>query len=210
MYSALGVLTPPAVEPLTVEQVRRHIRVFTDDEDDLIAAYLEAARTTVEQFLGRALITQTLRWVSARVQPPGQFPLFPFTAYILPLWFPYGEIFRRPVELPRSPVSHVVSVSTGQWGDADTVLDASQYFADTSTEPARLRLLHGTAPFESDHVAVNFVAGYGAPAAVPAPIKLAILMLTAFYYENRGDAGGEMPDAARALLWPYRLYSFGG
>ncbi len=209
MYSAIAVVTPP--DPLIeIDQVRRHIRIDTDDEDDLLAIYLAAATAMAEQFLGRALVTQTLRWVMAHSVPPNQFPLYPFTAFILPLWMPYSMLFRHPVELPRAPVQSVSSVSTGQWGQADAVLDPSTYDLDITTEPGRIRLLNGAASFPSDHLIVEFVAGYGVPSAVPKPIMMAILLLTAFLYENRGDAGGDMPPAASALLWPYKLQFFGG
>ncbi|NPD67294.1 hypothetical protein HN018_06865 [Lichenicola cladoniae] len=209
MYSAIGVVTPPATL-LSLDQVRRHIRIDTEDEDDLLEIYLGAATTMAEEFLARALVTQTLRWVMAHSPPTNQFPMFPFTAFILPLWMPYSMLFQRPVEIPRSPVQSIVSIATGQWGQADTVLDPSSYHLDLNTEPSRLHLLNGAGNFPSDHLIVEFVAGYADPASVPKPIVMAILLLTAFLYENRGDAGGDMPPAATALLWPYKIQTFGG
>lgn len=209
MYSALAVVSPPQAEPVTLDLLRRHIRVDTIDEDDLLALYLATARATAEQFLGRALVTQTLRWVMADAPPANSFPLYPFTAFILPLWLPYSALFQHPVELPRSPVQSIVSVSTGRWGQADAPLDPSQYQVDGDTEPSRLKLLGGAGACPSDHTIVEFVAGYASPDAIPRPIVQAILLMAGFLYENRGDAGGEMPAVAKALLWPYRLYTFG-
>ena len=211
MFSAVGVLVPPAIEPVSIDMLRRHIRVDADDEDDLIAIYLTAARSMVEQFLGRVLITQTLRWISARTPPLNAFPLFPFTAFILPLWMPYSQLFHRPIELPRAPVQSVSAVSYGTWGAPDTALTTSQFNVDAQIEPARLLLLQGAGSFPSDHLVVDFVAGYGDAAAnIPTPIIVAIMMLAAYLYENRGDVETEMPEATKALLWPYRLYSFAG
>ena len=42
------------------------------------------------------------------------------------------------------------------------------------------------------------------------PIRHAILLLTAFLYEQRGDAIAEMPAFARNLMQPYRLWTFAG
>ncbi len=209
MYSAVGVLVPPQIEPVAIDVLRRHIRVDADDEDDLLAIYLTTARTIVEQFLGRALITQTLRWVSARTPPQNAFPLFPFTAFILPLWMPYSQLFHRPIELPRAPVQSVAAVSAGTWGTLDTLLDSSQYNLDAQIEPARLLLLQGAGSFPSDHLVVDFVAGYGPKAAnIPTPILVAIMMLAAYLYENRGDIETELPSTFKDLLWPYRVYQF--
>lgn len=207
MYSSLSVITP--ADPLIpIEQVRRHIRVDTTDEDDLLAIYLATATALAEQFLGRALGTQTLQWVMAQSQPPEQFPMVPFTAFILPLWLPYSMLFHRAIEIPRAPVQSILSVATGTWCQPDVTLVAGQFDADLSTEPARLRIYSGFG-FPSDHVIVQFTAGYAA-GAVPATIINAILLMTAFLYENRGDAEAEMPSVARALLWPSKLQFFGG
>lgn len=47
---------------------------------------------------------------------------------------------------------------------------------------------------------------------VPEMIKIAILMLIAHWYENRGVIGdkltGEIAYSVSALLWPYRLITF--
>lgn len=210
MYSTVSVVTPPAVEPVTVQVLQQHARIDYDYDNTLLAMYLTGARQAVEQFLGRALITQTLRWVMAHQAPINQFPLVPFTAYIFPLWMPYSMLFQRPIELPRAPVQAVSSISVGEWGKADTVLSTDQYSLDLTTEPARVRLHAGVATLPSDHIAIDFVAGYGADGtSVPLPIQLAILMMATFLYEHRGDDGGEMPEAVKNLLWPYRLYSFG-
>jgi uncharacterized phiE125 gp8 family phage protein len=59
---------------------------------------------------------------------------------------------------------------------------------------------------------IDYTAGYddADPEAVPTPIRHAILLLTAFLYEQRGDAAAELPDAAARLMDPYRLWSFAG
>ena len=210
MYSAVRLVTPPALEPVPIDVLRRHLRIDTLDDDDLLATYLSTARTMAEVFLNRALITQTLRWVTAHEPPASSFPMFPFNAWIYPLWMPYSLLFQRPVELPRSPVQSVASVKVGLWGQDDSTLDASLYDLDISTEPARLKLLQGAGGFPSDHTIVEYVVGYGDSAAsIPPPIVHAVMMIVAFLYENRGDEMVEMPEVARSLLWPYRVYTFG-
>jgi uncharacterized phiE125 gp8 family phage protein len=59
---------------------------------------------------------------------------------------------------------------------------------------------------------IDYTAGYddADPTAVPMPIRQAILVGTAHYYENRGDVPAEMPAAFYRLLDPYRLWTFAG
>jgi uncharacterized phiE125 gp8 family phage protein len=55
------LLTPPAVEPLTLDEAKAYLRVEHNDEDESIAALITAARLQVEAQTRRALITQCWR-----------------------------------------------------------------------------------------------------------------------------------------------------
>jgi len=55
----LTVLTAPAVEPLSLSEVKLHCRVDASDEDTLLTALIVAAREYAEQLTGRAFITRT-------------------------------------------------------------------------------------------------------------------------------------------------------
>jgi uncharacterized phiE125 gp8 family phage protein len=58
---------------------------------------------------------------------------------------------------------------------------------------------------------IDYLAGYGDTGdTVPAPIKHAILLLTAALYESRGDVNAPLPEAAWAIMTPYRLWQFAG
>lgn len=210
MLTTLTVVTLPAVEPVSLDQARTHCRIDTGSDDELLASYLTAARAMAEQLLGRVLITQTLLWT---VMPEN------------PVW-PSMHFLRDPLELPRSPVQSISSVTVRDtYGNVTTIAAGSLpvvppaellgYKADLSVQPAQLVIGPGTILTDGrnlrqanlDHVQVQFVAGYGTDGStVPQPIRTAILLITAFLYENRGDAGGEMPRAARWLLDPYRLW----
>ena len=60
-------------------------------------------------------------------------------------------------------------------------------------------------------IEIQFTAGFGAAATdVPAPLRQAILLLVAHWYENRepvvaGIAATRFPDAVIGLLEPYRM-----
>ena len=209
MFSSLTVVTPPTAEPVSVDLVRQHCRIDNEDDDPLLAIYITSARIWVEDYLGRILLLQQLRWIVARETPRQSMPYvgLPLSLMVFPLWYPWAAMHRNALELPRQPVVSVDAVASGQWGQPDTMLvPGTDYDVDPAT--ARLRLHQGWCGCGQDHLVVTFTAG-DAATAIRQPIIHAILLLTAFLYENRGDAGGDMPDVARALLSPYRLVTFG-
>lgn len=210
MYTTTTVKTPPRVEPAVLEIAKSHLRVDSGNEDELISGYLQAARSWAESFLGRALITQTLVYTMRR----------PHTYDRNHEWWG-GNLFRRShaIELPRSPVQSVSSVIYRDDTGVDFPINLANVLSDLTLEPARLQIdwsavsLAASIPiaWPLQHIQITFVAGYGADGSfVPQPITNAILLLTAFLYEHRGDNGGEMPVAAERLLWMHRIPSFGG
>ena len=86
--------TPPAIEPVTLEELKDHLRVDSVDEDALLTGLLAAAREWCEGFQNRAYITQTLQlWLDE---------------------WPAGNA----IVLPRPPLQSVASVK--YYGTDDT------------------------------------------------------------------------------------------
>lgn len=54
-----GLVTGPVLEPLTVQDAKKHARIVQAQDDEMIARYIKAARETAEDYLGRGLYTQT-------------------------------------------------------------------------------------------------------------------------------------------------------
>ena len=205
--AGLTLVTPPAVESVTLAEAKSHLRVETADDDALIGDLLAAARQTVEGFLRRALITQTWRLTLDR---------FPRVAE---RWWDgvrqgAAVVERaRAIVLPRPPLSAVTSLTVFDAADTPTVVPAGDYIVDTAAEPGRLVLRTGESwPVvgrAAAGVEVVFDAGYGAAgSAVPEAIRQGILETVAALYDRRGEGVAEargLPGAAAALLAAYRI-----
>jgi uncharacterized phiE125 gp8 family phage protein len=213
METTLTITVQPEAEPVTVRQARDHCRIDHASDDGLLATYIRAARIKAEGFLSRALLTQTLLWT-----------VRPTTAL-------HTETARagRALRLPRAPVQSVELVSVmDERGNLTPLAPATLpvvpplpftgYIADLAVEPCRLRIGADTPLIDGrvlrhtnlEYIQVTMVAGYAEPDDVPANVRNAIMMIVAFLYENRGDAGGDMPKVAEWLLENDRLQFLGG
>jgi uncharacterized phiE125 gp8 family phage protein len=210
MYASLRVIAGPATEPISVDLARQHCRIDADYDDTLVAMYVTAARTWAETWLNRALFTQQLRYSVTWAPPPTATPLVPQSLIVFPLNWP--PLVKRPIELPRAPTVSVEQIQWGALGDM-TVADPSDYDLNLMVEPAYVAVKPQLLPrIPQQSMIIDYTSGYddADPAAIPAPIRTSILWLTSFLYENRGDVSAEMPPAAKAMMWPYRLWTFSG
>lgn len=216
--TAFTLITPPAAEPVTLDDAKAQARVDTTVDDALITSLVSAARAWCEQYTGRAFITQTWQmWLD----------LWP-AAY--ELWWDgvrTGPITGLDeisyVSLPRPPLQSVTSVNYYDNEDNATLWDSSNYFVDTASQPGRLALrLGATWPIPSrltNGIGITYVAGYGNDGDnVPLALKTAILQLVSHWYEHRGEAATApttrgniiapmtpVPLVIQALLDPYRV-----
>ena len=209
MFASLRVKTPPAVEPVDVDTVKRHLRVDSDYDDDLITMYATTARQLVEGWLNRACITQELIFTITNSPPPTASPLVPQSLIVFPLNWP--PVIRKPIAIPRAPC---VSVSEVLWGQVEdmTTADPEDYVLNLGVEPGQIMMKAPLVPMIPAYsMSMTYTAGYGdAGTAVPGPIIHGILMTTAALYENRGDTDNCIPDAAFNIMANYRLWQFAG
>lgn len=183
------LLTPPAAEPLALDETRAYLRVEHNDDDELIAALIAGARIHVEAQTRRALMTQGWR-------------------LILDEWPGDGRIDVRPAPLQAVTAARVYDSE----GDAQT-LDLQAFVADLGV--SALVFMPGVLAAPSRVAAgieLDVTVGYGGATDVPEPLRQAVRLLVAHWYENRGvvAAGGEgasMPAGVAALLAPYRMLS---
>ena len=187
---ALLPTSPPAVEPVTLGEAKAHLRIDGSEEDTLLQSLVQAARVHLELVLARAFITQG--WT-----------------YLRDAW-PVG----RELVLPLAPVASVNSVAVIAADGTRATLDPAAYLLDGSGSTPRL-VLAGATPLPrpgraGNGIEIVLVAGHGSTGAdVPAPLRHAILLLAAHWYENRqpveiGLAGEPLPLAIAELIAPYR------
>ena len=192
----LILISGPAVEPVTLAEAKAHLRVDGTAEDTLIASLIVTSRLHVEAVAGLALVTQSWSWyIDAWPQgPPG----------------PPGHAVR----LPLRPVQSIEAVRLYDEAGTATTLDPATYFLDGTAAPPRL-IRHGAVAWTrpgrvANGIEIAFTAGYGNAAAdVPAPIRQAVLLLVAHWYEHRSplEEGAHpvpLPDMVSDLVAPYR------
>lgn len=179
--------TGPEAEPVTLADVKAHLRLQHDSEDDLVMGLIRAAREEVERATGLALLNQTWRKVLDTLPRD------------------------RMVRLTPSPVREVLSVTVfGEEGEGSLV-DPAHYAVDGISRPVRIVFRKPLEPRAAlNGIEIDYVAGHGeAGADVPDLLKRAMLVLVAHWYEFRGvvDASGQpvsWPPGYDRLIAPFR------
>lgn len=176
----------PTEEPVSIEEVKMHLKLDGDEEDSYLARLIEAARRVSERNTGRAYITQTWQY---------SFQL---------------RDFSRTIKLPKQPYK---SITTLEYYDGVTyawvAMTASQYKVLGMGDQGELMLLE----YPGSIFRVTYQAGYGASSSyVPADLRAAILRRIATMYENRQDvvvgtvfAKMDKDQAADAFEAPYKV-----
>jgi uncharacterized phiE125 gp8 family phage protein len=186
------LLNAPSSEPISLVEAKLYLRVEHDDDDDLIAALIAAARVQVEAQTRRALITQTWRLVRDAWPAGGALPILPV------------------------PLREVTAIGVYDADGMIHALDVEDFQVDRASAPAMLTYLRG-APRAPDRlragIEIDIEAGYGdAGVDVPEPLRQAIRLLVAHWYENRriiassGEAAS-LPASVSALIAPFRVLS---
>lgn len=175
----------PAVEPVSVPEMRAYLRREDGAEDDLLAGLIKAARLMVEAASRRILVAQRWQVVLDR-WPPG-----------------------RVIDLPLAPLMSVDRVRLYDPQDAGADVPLGSVDLDPMADPPRL-IVDDAVPEPGRArrgIAIDLWAGFGAAAEdVPASLRLAVKIMVAHWFENRGDVAGAqtLPPQALALVAPFQ------
>ncbi len=199
-------VTAPDEEPVTVAELKAHLRIDQDDEDTALLALITTARRVLEGITGRSFVQTKWRayW--------DQWPLR--GTYL-------GACQSREIELPRAPLLAVeveeeaVAVESVKYMDeagTEQTVAAADYTVEEGISPdhfSRLRLNpDASIPALGDFpgaLRVTFYAGHGDAAAVPAETKAALLQLAGHLHTNPvpvnvGNIVNEVPYTLQFLL----------
>ena len=178
----MQLITPPAGEPVSLQEAKAHLRVDFDDDDGLIQALIAAARQAAETITNRQLMSA--RWKLVMDSFPG--PSL--------MGVPAGQSFSLPwhaILIHKSPVLNVVSINYLDMAGVLQSMPASNYTVDAACEPARITPVFGQiwpiALPQIGAVSVTFDAGYGAAASVPEGIKSWIKLRVGSLYAHREE-----------------------
>ena len=184
------LITPPALEPVSRIEAKEHLKVTTDAEDDLIDRLITTARQQVEKQIDKVLIDQTWK-------------------IYLNEWPATGQII-----LPVAPVTAVVNLRTWSQDDVAAIIDPAHYYADLLAGPQKLILRQSRLWLRPGRIAngieIEVTAGFGPDGnAVPAPLRTAMLILIAHWFENRqadcdGPANSQVSEKIQSLLSPFQ------
>ncbi len=188
-HVGLSVATAPAIEPLTLDDARTHLRIDHNTLDSKLIRLIRVARQHAESMTGRALITQTIDVTYNR--------------------------FCTHITIPRGNLQSITSVKYQDQDDTEQTLDSSVYRVDTALDPGRIQLDYGQSwpdlyPVDAT-ITIRAVVGYGAAAEdVPEEIKEAMLLMVGHWLNNEeasimGVSLQPIPMGAEMLLDQYRL-----
>lgn len=187
--TSITLITAAEDLPVTLADAKLHMRVSHTAEDTIIAGYLAAATALVQKRTRRQLVE---------------------AAFELSM----DGFLSVAIELPLPPCISVDAITYIDTDGQAQTLAESAYQVDVRSTFARVLPAIGTSwpsiqASTMASVVIAFTAGYGDPADVPDPLKLAIKLLAASWFEHREAVAtttvNEVPLAVETLLGMYTL-----
>lgn len=158
----MQLITPPAIEPVTIADARAFLRIDTSADDDILQKLITTSREMVESRTGLALITQSWQLKIARWPRSGRVALYRF-----------------PVQMIEKATARDSALNLIEIDPADMHLQLAN-------RPHRLCFAKRGNASDIIDITVDFTAGFGStPDKVPEALKQAILVLCGNLYENR-------------------------
>lgn len=196
----------PTEDVLGIDEIKSFLRIDFTNDDQFLITQLKMVTNIIENYLNSALINRTYELALDRI-PENELPIKEgvYTGAFISYPLDY-------ISLPFSPVVSIESIKTFDDVDNETTVSSAKYILDNYRKPARVVLRNGetwpNATREVNTIIIRYIAGYGTGAQVPEAIRLAMLQLVAYTYENRGDQLSDMPampEAVVTLLAPYKI-----
>lgn len=182
-----ALITPPAHEPLRLSEVKLHLRIDHDDEDELLNDLIKAARQYCEFSCGQKLITQVWRQYESKFPTDGS------------------------LRLLLAPVQGIVAISAYDRDGNGQTLASSATHLHRSGSVAEIEFEQGFDPaVAANGLEIDLQLGIGDLGVdIPDTLKRAILLLVAHWYEFRGAISPQqqpvsIPPGFDGLMAPHR------
>ena len=167
----LNLVTTPTLEPVTVEEIKDHLRIDIDTEDTLLSELIKVARVHCEKLQNKAYLTQTYDW--------------------------YLDDFPdMPLDIPLPPLQSITHIKYTDTDGTETEYTSTYYNEDIYSFPGRINFAYGmvwpSVTLQTlNGVVIRFIAGYTNRAHVPREVKEAIKLLVGHLYEHREETTNE-------------------
>lgn len=180
----LILVTPASSYPVSLDEAKAQcFATGTSDFDGQLGQFIAGACDAAEKYLGVALTEQT--------------------------WTLLLDAWADEIELPFGPITGTPAIKYFDTSNTEQTLSSSLYQVDAYRAPPRIVPAYGeTWPDTYTRLNAISVTFTTAPAAIPASVKQAILMMVGFWFSNReainvGNIVNEVPMAWKHLLDPY-------
>lgn len=190
------VQTGPAHEPITLDELKKHLHIplIDTDDNDLLWGFIQAARQTFEGFTNRKLVTQTLDYTIDR--------------------FPAANFIR----LPGGQLQSITSLNYTDSADVTTLFAATNYDVYTASEPGEL-VLKDSISWPSvtlkpkGGIVASYIVGYGTGDLVNKVLRVCMKMYAGnlYIYREATSIPEENPTTSAAfnMARPHILHSSG-
>jgi uncharacterized phiE125 gp8 family phage protein len=180
----LRTITPPSSDPVSLAELKAHLRVDFVDDDALISSLSTVATIHAQNKTQRRFVKQTLElvlqsWADGRIR------------------------------IPVAPVllDGIVSIKYVDFSGVTQTLDPTAYVVKTDGYTVSIIATYGTIwpivfPFSPEPIVIRFTAGETDPANVAPNIKHAIKMMVGHFYENRNSVVVAESSRANAIAVP--------
>lgn len=195
------ITTQVTEEPISLEDAMKHLRVepfgypLCHPDEEYISSLISVSREWCEQYIRRALATQTVTLALS------EFPI-------------------DGIRLPLLPIQSVTSINYLDKNNALQTFSSANYYVDYFD--GVIYLDEGASwpeiSLRENSIMINYVAGYTATTGenltpLPNPIRAAIMLMIGSFYENRQEdqlgstkvTFNSLPMGVYNLLQPYRL-----
>ncbi len=185
---SLTLINPPANEPISVSEIKDHLRILNDDNNDDLSGLGVSARHALEARSGFAFLPQVWAYQTER---QGQ----------------------TDIVLPITPVLEINALEIVHDDGSLEAIDRDHFRVELGSV-SRIRLNQYSLASQvvnfspRDHIKITFTAGHRSIGDIPPELRHAIRILIAHFYENRESASQSrvysIPRSIDALLAPYR------